>query len=307
MVPRTQYVEAGQRFGRLVVKDPDAVIDWPSGPGRGAVCLCECGTEKLIGLRQLLSGRTSSCGCLLREAGPSARASGPKVAQRTLFAEAGQRFGLGVVLDPEVRIMRGTRATRGARLQCDCGTVYEAPLKKLCRGERTSCGCKRAKWDGITKRPDFNVWSNMVSRCENPNDWRYDQYGGRGIAVCEQWHDPRVFFADLDQLLGPRPLGGSLDRVDVDKGYSLDNVRWASQYRQVNNQQRTRRDVVQAREDRRREVFALWQDGNSSLQIAGILGLGPGAVRNDLRWIGQHLIMREDRQRIKSRIPGPIS
>ena len=61
----------------------------------------------------------------------------------SVFVEAGQRFGLGVVLDPEVRIpdSSSTGSHRGAKLRCDCGSEYVAGISGLLSGVPQSCGC----------------------------------------------------------------------------------------------------------------------------------------------------------------------
>lgn len=62
--------------------------------------------------------------------------------QPTLFTEVGQRFGLGVVIDPEIRIpdSSSTGSHRGAALRCDCGREYEASMSSLFSGNTQSCG-----------------------------------------------------------------------------------------------------------------------------------------------------------------------
>jgi hypothetical protein len=57
----------GRRIGRLRVvrRAPDAIS--PSASRRMWVCVCDCGTELVIGGTQLLNGQTHSCGCLRRE------------------------------------------------------------------------------------------------------------------------------------------------------------------------------------------------------------------------------------------------
>lgn len=40
----------------------------------------------------------------------------------------------------------------------------------------------------------YAVWSHMIYRCEKKNDPAYKNYGGRGISVCDEWHDPKIFF-----------------------------------------------------------------------------------------------------------------
>jgi hypothetical protein len=72
----------------------------------------------------------------------------------------------------------------------------------------------------------------MNKRCHNPRDRNYHHYGGRGIFVCDEWrHDPERFFLDM----GEKPEGGTLDRIDNNKGYSKDNCRWVSMLVQQNN------------------------------------------------------------------------
>lgn len=71
----------------------------------------------------------------------------------------------------------------------------------------------------------------MIQRCGNPNNSRYKDYGGRGIQVCEAWHDFKNFFADM----GLRPDGLSIDRKDNDGNYEPDNCRWSTPREQRNN------------------------------------------------------------------------
>ena len=75
------------------------------------------------------------------------------------------------------------------------------------------------------------MWQGMHNRCRNPdfNDWEH--YGGRGITVCERWKD----FSNFLQDMGERPEGTSIDRIDVNLGYTLGNCRWATPKEQAAN------------------------------------------------------------------------
>lgn len=84
------------------------------------------------------------------------------------------------------------------------------------------------------------VWADMISRCQNPKHKAYANYGGRGIVVCERWRTSANFIADMS----PRPIGGMLDRIDNDDGYSPANCRWATRKEQNSN----RRNCIYVRD-----------------------------------------------------------
>lgn len=73
-----------------------------------------------------------------------------------------------------------------------------------------------------------SIWNGMRWRCRT----NHPNYGGRGITVSEPWHDFETFARDM----GPRPSRiHSIDRIDVDKGYSKENCRWADPKQQAAN------------------------------------------------------------------------
>ena len=85
-------------------------------------------------------------------------------------------------------------------------------------------------------------WKLMLRRCEDPRATHYGYYGGRGIKVCERWHDFELYYTDITRLLGPCPEGKSLDRwPDNDGDYEPGNVRWAT----ASEQQLNSRNALQ--------------------------------------------------------------
>jgi hypothetical protein len=91
----------------------------------------------------------------------------------------------------------------------------------------------RGERHGLSDTPEHIAWCSMRGRCLNPNDRRYDRYGGRGITICPRWDDFSVFLADM----GPKPKGRlvSIERVDNERGYSKENCIWATPMIQAAN------------------------------------------------------------------------
>lgn len=131
---------------------------------------------------------------------------------------------------------------------CDCGNVVNKRVCGFISGSRKSCGCLRDataaklnKTHALSKSKVYKVYNNMVNRCNNENTEGYEHYGGRGITVCDRWLEPSPQgFLNFLEDMGDCPTGMSLDRVDVDKGYSKENCRWADATTQAYNQRKSR-------------------------------------------------------------------
>ncbi len=85
--------------------------------------------------------------------------------------------------------------------------------------------------------PTYISWMAMRTRCSYPKHIAYPRYGGRGITVCARWNKFENFLADM----GERPSGMSLDRIDSDGNYQMDNCRWATVKQQQRNTKFTRK------------------------------------------------------------------
>lgn len=92
---------------------------------------------------------------------------------------------------------------------------------------------------GKAKDPLYNICTQMIARCHNPNNASYYNYGARGITVCDEWRYDRSKFVDWAKENGYRK-GLSIDRIDNSKGYSPDNCRWVERLIQQNNTRRNR-------------------------------------------------------------------
>lgn len=129
-------------------------------------------------------------------------------------------------------------------LRCECTSGHECieRVSEVIHRKGTICCCfrKTSEQSRTSKLPEYGCWGAMKQRCLNPVCSHYQDYGGRGITVCQRWLDFDNFLVDM----GPRPsLQHSLDRIDVNGNYEPGNCRWATKSEQCKN--RRKRLVLQ--------------------------------------------------------------
>lgn len=206
---------AGKVFGKLkvIARNPEN-NKW--GQSRWD-CQCDCGNVSTKDYNHLVSGRTKSCGLC-----PTATVD-----------IAGNRYGKLIV-----KCLHSERTDDG-RVRwvcaCDCGGEKITRGDHLKDGLVTSCGCV-LEYHGMSHSLEYKVWDAMRQRCSNPKNSHYDNYGGRGITVCDEWMQSfEAFYRDM----GPRPSPRhTIDREDNDGNYEPGNCRWITQKEQTNNTRR---------------------------------------------------------------------
>lgn len=125
--------------------------------------------------------------------------------------------------------------------KCKCGNIRTSSLEHLAEGHILSCGCLRH--DNLIKRNTkhnlyksnkriFDIWNNMIQRCENTRNPNYKNYGERGISVCEEWHKLENFIewaikaGYVEKNKQDRKNVLSLERIDVNGNYEPLNCKW---------------------------------------------------------------------------------
>lgn len=153
----------------------------------------------------------------------------------------GQRFGRLVVI-------RKDHVARNHNIawlcKCDCGNYHIATTANLHRGSVKSCGCwyrdyikaggNNRTTHGKSKTRLYKAWTQMKQRCYNQHKDGYEDYGGRGITVCEEWRNSFEAFYKWSIANGYTDKL-SIDRINVNGNYEPSNCRWATNKEQSNN------------------------------------------------------------------------
>lgn len=126
--------------------------------------------------------------------------------------------------------------------RCDCGEYSVVQTSNLLSRHTQSCGCIRKYSPGYDshgkKTRLYQIWSQMKGRCYNPKNNKYPWYGGKGVSVCDAWHDFIVFHEWA--VKNGYQDSFSIDRIDPAGDYCPENCRWTNSLVQGINKNRSR-------------------------------------------------------------------
>jgi hypothetical protein len=98
----------------------------------------------------------------------------------------------------------------------------------------THCGCKHhAFLHGGSGTATHQAWMKMISKCTNPKDPKYKDFGGKGVKVSLSWKSFLCFLKDM----GEKPEGMNLGRKNNKGNFTAYNCEWVKPKEQTRNRQ----------------------------------------------------------------------
>ena len=147
--------------------------------------------------------------------------------------KSGDRYGMLTVIEELEKI----EYQRRILCRCDCGRIKIIRMCHLRNGGSRSCGClarTNPLKHGLSNHILYSVWCNIKTRCYNPNNNAYKNYGARGIAMCPEWiNNFKSFYEWAINSGWHKDL--EINRINNDGNYEPLNCEWTNLICQANN------------------------------------------------------------------------
>jgi len=90
---------------------------------------------------------------------------------------------------------------------------------------------------GMTGTRIYRIWKGIKNRCTNHKSKHFENYGGRGISICNDWMINPMSFIEWSMING-YDENLTIDRIDNDGNYEPSNCRWTTMEVQARNKRK---------------------------------------------------------------------
>lgn len=176
----------------------------------------------------------------------------------------------------------GTYKKRIALYECPiCNKKSEHRKEQIDYYKPSMCkGCstrKHSTTHGQRHTKLYKKWQEMKSRVYNKNTNSYKSYGGRGIAICQEWRDDFMVFKEwADTNAYADNL--SIERINNNGNYEPSNCKWIPFAEQQRNTRRTLKNRFS--DDVLTDAIEYYTNTNATREgVAAILGISKNTFR----------------------------
>lgn len=138
-----------------------------------------------------------------------------------------------------------------AKCRCECGIIITRKLASIVTNKTKSCGClqtevqrnlaikrnfKHGKSDHSYRL--YRIWCGMRSRCYKEYTKGFKYWGGKGIKICQEWHDFTIF--EKWAIENGYEDNLTIERIEINKDYCPENCKWITiEEQQINKSTNT--------------------------------------------------------------------
>lgn len=149
-----------------------------------------------------------------------------------------------------------------------CAGCNQTVIKRMDAGlKANSCGClwpkKRKVKHGKSGSVLYQKWAAMKARCCLKSNKSYLNYGGRGIIVCDAWHE-FLNFKIWAEKNGYKDFL-SIERINNDGNYCPSNCTFITMAKQQRNRQDTKLNTTKVK-----IIRWLWDETNLTQRQIGV-------------------------------------
>ena len=152
-----------------------------------------------------------------------------------------KKYSKGVIIKNGIQLLEDYNdiVKDKVNFKCHCGNIFKSTIRLIIQYKK-SCGCLKSEnkienLDHIQRRVRIrDIFKQMKYRCYNLNNRSYNDYGGRGIKICDEWLE------SLDNFYNWAINNGyddtkTIDRINNNGNYNPNNCRWVDRTIQSRN------------------------------------------------------------------------